>query len=304
MIRLTAIASTAVIAATVAAAATGIAGCATKITGTTATTSTGAQAASSTIPVPMPPTINEGTQVSGAVSQLRPAGPIMVGDNPTTVCLAGFYIDLPNPGLPGHQQRAFLTAAQCTQSNDHAPVAVMKAQAPGQNPVRTQIGQITYLSPGDQHPAVADAPWTIPTASLAVYKPSELDWPLPVEVTVNNQAPTSQVLQTAQSAEQHTAHATWTNSFAAVVSGHVLDPVSTPELRSIPNTLQRVVIAADDASQPIYPQVLGSPVTVDLDGTISNLGIITGTDAARHWVVVDLIGTFLAAQGARLATTH
>jgi hypothetical protein len=302
MIRLTAIASAAVIAATVAA--TGIAGCATKITGTAATTSTGAQAASSTIPVPLPPTINEGTQVSGPVSQLQPAGPIMVGDSPTTVCLAGFYIDLPNPDHPGHQQRAFLTAAQCTQGNNHAPVAVMKAQAPGQNPVRTQIGQITYLSPGDQHPAVADAPWTIPTASLAVYKTNEPDWPLPVEVTVNDQAPTSQVLQTAQSAEQRTARATWTNSFAAVVSGHVLDPASTPELRSVPNTLQRVVIAADDTSQPIYPQVLGSPVTVDLDGTISNLGIITGTDAARHWVIVDLIGSFLAAQGAHLATTR
>jgi len=40
-------------------------------------------------------------------------------------------------------QRAFLTAAQCAERNDHAPVAVMKAQAPGQNPARVQIGQIT-----------------------------------------------------------------------------------------------------------------------------------------------------------------
>lgn len=298
MTRLTAIAVIAVIAVA------GIVGCAAKTTGTTATTSVGAHAAPSSIPVPVPPAINEGTQVSGPVSQLQPAGPIMVGENPTTVCLAGFYIDLPDPGRPGHQQRAFLTAAQCAQGNEHAPVAVMKTQAPGQNPARTQIGQITYVSPGDRRPAVADAPWTIPAACLAVYTPSEPGWPLPVEVTINNQEPTAQVLQTAQPAEQHTARATWTNSFAAVVHGHVLDPATTPELHDIPTTLERVVIAADDASQQIYPQALGSPVTVDLDGTISNLGIITAIDAARHWVVVDLIGPFLAARGGHLVTTR
>jgi len=101
MMGLTVIASTAVTAVTIAAAATAIAGCETKTTVTTATTSIGTQAAPSTVPVPMPPTINEGTQVSGRVSQLRPAGPIMVGDRPATVCLAGFYIDLPAPGHPG-----------------------------------------------------------------------------------------------------------------------------------------------------------------------------------------------------------
>ncbi|OBJ81375.1 hypothetical protein [Mycobacterium sp. 1245852.3] len=227
----------------------------------------------------------------------------MVGDNPTKVCMAGFYVDYPDTNHHGHQLPAFLTAAQCAQGNDHAPVTVMKAQAPDQKPIRTQIGQITYLTPGDGNPMTADAPWTIPTSPLAVFSPGQPSWPLPVEVTVNNKTPTGQVLQTTQPAEQRQAPATWTNSFGAIATGHVLDPASTPELSNIPANIERVVVAADDPSQPIYPQVLGSPVTAEMDGTISNLGIIVGTDKARHWVVVDLIGPFLTAHNARLNVT-
>lgn len=304
MIRLTGIVYAAVTTATVGAVAAGIVGCGPKTTDKSGRTSaSSAHATSLTIPFPLPPPINEATLVSGPVSRLRPGAPIMVGDNATGVCIAGFYIDYPDLNHPGRQLPAFLTAAQCAHGNTHAPVAVMKVDAPGQNPKRTQIGEITYLSAGDENPAVAGAPWTMPTSPLAVFSSGQPTWPMPVEVTVNNKAPTSQMLQTAQPAEQRKAPATWTNSFGAVVTGHVLDPASTPELRDIPANIQRVVVAADDPSNPIYPQVLGSAVTVDVDGGTSNLGVIVSTDETRHWVVVDLISPFLAAQGARLATT-
>ena len=127
---------------------------------------------------------------------------------------------------------------------------------------------------------------------------------MPVEVMVNDKVPTSEIFQTAQRAEQRKAPAKWTNSFDVVVTGHVLDPASTPELRDIPADIERVVVAADDPAKPIYPEVLGSPVTVDVDGVTYNLGIIVGTDEMRHWVVVDLIGPFLAKQGAHLVTTR
>lgn len=295
------------ISAAVAIAASGtlIAGCGPKNTGSTPTPSASTHAATSTPPGLFPPTVNEGVPVSGPVSGLRPATPIMVGDNAAPkVCLTGFYIDYPDTTRNGEHFPAFITAAQCAQGNDHALVAVMKASGPGQNPVRTQIGQITYVSPGDQRPAVADAPWTIPTSPLAVLTAGQPNWALPVEVTVNGKPPASTLVQSVQPAEQGKAPVTWTNSFGEVVTGHVLDPAATPEIRDIPSNIERVVVAADDPSKPIVAEVLGSPVTVDLDGTISNLGIITGTDAARHWVVVDLIGTFLAAQGAHLAITR
>jgi hypothetical protein len=303
MTRLTGIVHAAVTTATVAAVAIGLAGCGAKTTDKTAPTSASAHATSPAITIPLPPPVNPGTLVSGPVSRLKPAAPIMVGDNAAQVCLAGFYIDTPDPNHPGHQQPAFVTAAQCAQGHPHAPVAVMKAEAPGQNPTRTQIGEITYLAPGDENPAVPGAPWTIPTSPLGIFSPGQPGWPLPVEVTINDKAPTSEILPTAQPAQQRKAPVAWTNSFAAVVTGHVLDPASTPELRDIPPNIQRVVVAADDPSQPLYPQVLGSPVTVDVDGVTSNLGVIVSTDETRHWIVVDLISPFLAAQGAHLITT-
>lgn len=303
MIRLTGIVHTAVTTVTVAAVAVGIVGCGPKTTDKTASTSASAHATSPAIPFPLPPPINVGTLVSGPVARLRPAAPIMVGDKATKVCLAGFYIDYPDPNHPGQQLPAFLTAAQCAQGNSHAPVAVMKVDAAGQNPKRTQIGEITYLTPGDENPAAAGAPWTMPTSPLAVFSPGQPHWPLPVDDIVNNKVPTSEILQTAQPAQQRKAPATWTNSFGAVVTGHVLDPASTPELRDIPANIQRVVIAADDPATPTYPEVLGSPVTVDVDSVTHNLGIIVSIDETRHWVVVDLISPFLTAQGARLGTT-
>jgi hypothetical protein len=304
MIRFTGIAHAAVTTAIVAAVAVGIVACGPKTTDKDGRTSaSSAHATSSVVSFPLPPPVNEATLVSGPVSRLRPGAPIMIGDKATKVCTAGFYIDYPDSNHPGQQHPAFLTAAQCAQGNSHAPVAVMKVEATGQNPKRTQIGEITHIVAGDANAAVAGEPWTIPVSPLAVFSPEQANWTMPVEILVNNKVPTSEILQTAQSAEQRKATATWTNSFGAVVTGHVLDPASTPELRDIPANVQRVVVAADDPTKPTYPEVLGSPVTVDIDRSTYNLGIIVSTDETRHWIVVDLISPFLATEGARLATT-
>jgi len=305
MIRLTRIVHAAAMTVAVMAFAASVVGCGPKTTDDTATTSAPtAHATSSNVPSLFPPTVNEGAPMPGPVSRLRPGAPIMLGDKATTVCTAGFYIDYPDPKHSGQRLPAFLTAARCAQGNAHAPVAVMKVDAPGQNPKRTQIGEITYLPAGDQNPGTAGAPWAMPISPVAIFSPGQPDWPMPVDITVNNKAPTAEMLQTALTAEQRKAPATWTNSFGAVVTGHVLDPASTLELRDIPAAVQRVVIATDDPSLPIYPEVLGSPVTVDLDSGTSNLGVIVGTDQTRHWIVVDLISSFLAAQSARLITTN
>jgi hypothetical protein len=290
------------VATTVGAAviAVGIVGC-----GPTPTDElgSGAHATSSTIAVPLPPPVNEGTPVTGPVSRLRPGTSIMVGDKATKVCMAGFYIDYSSQNLAGKQSFAFLTAAQCARGDSHAPVSVMNVEAPGQLPKRTQIGEVTLLAAGGDKTVVAGEPWTMAISPLAVFSPVKPNWVLPVDIVVNDKAPSSEILQTAQPAEQNKASATWTNSFGAIVTGHVLDPASTPELRDIPGNIQRVVIAADDATQPTYPQVLGSPVTAEVDGSTYNLGIIVDVDEKRRWVVVDLIGPFLAAHGAHLATT-
>lgn len=289
----------------VAAVAVGLVGCGSETTEKAAsTTASSAQATLSTnpFPFPLPPAVNEGTLVPVPVSHLRPGVPIMVGDKATTVCIAGFYIDYPDPNHPGQRLPAFLTAAQCARGNSHAPVAVMKAEAAGQSPKRTQIGEVIYVTAGDQRPAVVDQPWTIPTSPLAVFSSGRPDWAMPVEIMVNDKVPTSEIFQTAQPAEQRKAPAKWTNSLGVVVTGHVLDRASTPELKDIPASIERVVVAADDPAKPIYEAVLGSPVTVDVDGVTHNLGIIIGTDETRHWVVVDLIGPFLAQQGAHLVT--
>jgi hypothetical protein len=227
--------------------------------------------------------------------------PVMVGDG-TEGCMTGFYIDYPDPSHPDKQLPAFVTAAQCAQGDAHAPVSVMKAEAAGQAPKRTKIGEITYITPGDEQPTVAGEPWTTPTSPLAVFASGTSDWVMPVDVMVNDQTPTSETVQTAEQVEQRKAAAKWTNTFGLVVTGRVLDPASTPELKAIPAGIDRVVVAADDTTKPIYEWVRGSPATVDMDGATHNLGIIVGTDEARHWVVVDLIGPFLAKHGAHLFT--
>ncbi|WP_375488483.1 hypothetical protein [uncultured Mycobacterium sp.] len=227
----------------------------------------------------------------------------MVGDKTTMVCTAGFYIDYSDPNHPDQLLPAFLTAAQCARGDRHAPVAVTQAEAAGHTQKRTQIGEMTYFPAGDVNPAVAGEPWTIPISPLAAFSSGQPTWALPVEVTVNNAVPAREILQTAQPAEQRKAPATWINSFGAVVTGHVLDPASTPELRDMPANVERVVVVADDPSAPIYPEVMGSPVTVEMDSVTYNLGIIVSTDETRRWVVVDLIKPFLAAHGARLITT-
>jgi hypothetical protein len=228
----------------------------------------------------------------------------MVGDSDATItwCTAGFYLDYPDPNQPDHQLSAFATAAQCAHGDNHLPVSVMKAGAAGPAPDRTQIGEITYVTPGDERPAVAGEPWTIPTSPVAVFSSGQPQWALPVDVTINDRPPTGEIAQTAKSVEEGAAHATWTNSLGRVVTGHVLDPSSTPELKDIPAGIERVVVATDGATTAIDQSDRGSPVTAEVGGVTSNLGIIIETDAARHWLVVDLIGPFLAKQRARIVT--
>lgn len=228
----------------------------------------------------------------------------MVGDGAATmVCKAGFYVDYPDTNHAGKRLPGFITSAECAQGAAHAPVSVMKAEPPGQPPTRIKVGEITYINPGDQQPAVANEPWTIPISPLAVFSSGQPNWTVPVDLKINDQKPTSATVRTVEPAEQHKAPAKWSNVDGVVVTGHVLDPASTPELKSLPDGIARVVVAADDTNTPIERWVLGSPVTVDLDGEIYNLGVITGVDETRHWVVVDLINQFLAQQNARLITT-
>ena len=80
----------------------------------------------------------------------------------------------------------------------------------------------------------------------------------------------------------------------------MVDPAVTVEVRNIPAGIDRVVVAADDANIAIDARIIGAPVTAEVDGSTANLGIITGVDVARDWVVVDLIGPFLTRQGAAL----
>ncbi|MBS9534246.1 hypothetical protein KIH27_11675 [Mycobacterium sp. M1] len=83
----------------------------------------------------------------------------------------------------------------------------------------------------------------------------------------------------------------------------MLDPASTSELASIPAGVDRVVIAADDPSEPLYPMTRGSAVIAEVGGIRQNLGIVVAVDNDRHWLVVDLIKPFLAAHRAQLRTT-
>jgi hypothetical protein len=293
----------AVTTAIVAVVTLGMVGCGSKTTETPASTAASSTQAKQSFD-PFPPPVNEATLVPSPVSSLRPGVPIMVGDGDATTvwCMAGFYVDYPDPSHAGQRLPAFITAAQCAQGDSHAPVSVMRAGAAGQGPKSTNIGEITYLPPGDGRPAVGGEPWTIPTSPMAVFSSGTPNWVMPVDIVVNDKAPTSQTVQTAALAEQRNAPAMWTNSLGLVVTGRVLNPASTPELNDIPAGIERVVVAADDATKPIDQWVRGSPVTVNVDGVTSNLGIIVGADEARHWVVVDLIGPFLAKQDARLVT--
>lgn len=254
---------------------------------------------------PPPPSINAPTLTSGPVTALQPGSPIMVGDLAATmVCKAGFYIDYPDANHGGQRLRGFITAAQCAQGAAHAPVSVMKMQAAGEPPRRIKVGEITYVAPGDVPPAVANEPWTIPTSPLAIFSSGQPAWAVPVDIKVNDQMPTGATVQAVQPVEQRKAPARWSNVDGVVVTGHVLDPASTPDLKDLPAGVARVVVAADDTTKPIEQWVLGSPVTVDLDGTIYNLGVITGVDETRHWIVVDLINPLLVQQDARLITAR
>jgi hypothetical protein len=269
---------------------------------TSGTTSSSAGATASF--APPPPSINAPTLTSGPVTQLQPGSPIMVGDRAATmVCKAGFYVDYPDSSHAGQRPPGFITSAQCSQGAAHAAVSVMKVVAAGQPPARIKVGDITYVATGDEQPAVANEPWTIPTSPLAVFSSGRSDWALPVDLKINDQTPTAATVQAVQPVEQRKAPAKWSNVDGVVVTGHVLDPVSTPELADLPVGIAGVVVAADDTNNPIERWVLGSPATVDLDDAIYNLGVITGVDETRHWIVVDLINPLLAQQNARLITT-
>lgn len=292
-------ASATVIAALVVCAV----GCGSNV-GEKASGTTSSSAKSSASFAPPPPSINAPTLTSGPVTALQPGSPIMVGDEAATVvCKAGFYIDYPDASHGGQRLPGFITAAQCAKGAADAPVSVMQAGASGQAPSRIKVGHITYVAAGGVQPAVADEPWTIPTSPLAVFSSGQSDWAIPVDVKINDQMPTGATVQATQPVEQRKAPAKWSNVDGVVVTGHVLDPASTPELKNLPAGVARVVVAADDAAKPIEQWVFGSPVTVDLGGAVYNLGVITAVDETRRWIVVDLINPLLVQQDARLITT-
>ena len=48
---------------------------------------------------------------SESVTRLQPGAPIMLSDEPAAaVCIAGFYIDYPDPNHPGQRLPGFITA--------------------------------------------------------------------------------------------------------------------------------------------------------------------------------------------------
>lgn len=217
-------------------------------------------------------------------------------------CTAGFYIDYPDPSHRGGRLPGFVTAAPCADGDSRAVVSVMRENVGGQASEITAIGSMAYIAPGNQSPAVADEPWTIATSALAVFSSGRSDWVMPVELTVNDKSPTSETVGSAAELEQRAAPVAWTDSRGAVVSGHVLDPASTPQLKGIPPGVERIVVAADDEAAQISLWERGSPVTTDDGDATRNVGIIVATDTVRHWVVVDLIGPFLAERSARIRT--
>ncbi|OBG05653.1 hypothetical protein A5772_02450 [Mycolicibacter sinensis] len=249
----------------------------------------------------LPPEVNDAVVFPRPVSRLHPGMQVLVGEGTgTTVCTAGFYVSLPGPSDPGTILNGFVTAAQCARGGGKAPVAVMKVGDAGMAPTQTKVGQMAYLTAGEMRPRVAGEPWTMPRSPLAVFSSGRDDWVLPVDATINDQPSTAQVVQTAGAVENSRALAAWTGLDGRVAAGHVLDPAATPELRDLPAGSERVVVAADDMETPIGEQLVGAPVTAQVDGSTQNLGIITGIDETRHWVVVDLIGSFLLRQNAEL----
>jgi len=225
---------------------------------------------------------------------------VLVGDGTTTVCTAGFYVHFPHANDPGRRLSGFVTAAQCARREQNAPVAIMKVEAAGSAPTQTKIGEITYLTSGDASPSVAGKSWTMPISPFAVFSSGRDDWVLPVDATINDEPPLAGAVQTADAVEDSRALAAWTGLDGRVAAGHALDPAATPELRNLPAGIDRVVVAADDAATPIGEALVGAPVTAHVDGSTQNLGIITGIEEARHWVVGDLIGPFLTRQNAEL----
>lgn len=213
---------------------------------------------------PPPPSINAPILTSGPVTQLQAGSPIMVGDGAATmVCKAGFYLDYPDANHGGQRLPGFITAAQCSRGAARAPVSVMKVEAAGQPPRRIKVGEISYVAPGNEQPPIVNEPWTIPTSPLAVFSSGRPDWAVPVDLKVNDQTPTGAIVQAAQPIEQRKASATWSNVDGVVVTGHVLDSASTPELKDLPAGIARVVVAADETTKPINPgcSALRSPLT-------------------------------------------
>lgn len=249
----------------------------------------------------LPPEVNDAVVFPRPVWRLHPGMQVLVGEGTsTTVCTAGFYVSLPDASDPGTRHNGFVTAAQCARGDGKAPVAVMKVEEAGMAPIQTKIGEITYLTSGEASPRVAGEPWTMPISPFAVFSSGRHDWVLPVDATINDEPSTAQVVQTADAVENSRALAAWTGLDGRVAVGHVLDPAATPEVRDLPAGSERVVVAADDMATPIGEQLVGAPVTAQVEGSTQNLGIITGIDETRHWVVVDLIGPFLARQNATL----
>lgn len=233
----------------------------------------------------LPPGVNGAVVFPRPVSRLHPGMQVLVGEGTgLAVCTAGFYVSLPNPSDLGTTLNGFVTAAQCARGDGKAPVAVMKVEDAGMAPAQTKVGEITYLTP----------------SPFAVFSSGRDDWVLPIDATINDEPSTAQAVQTADAVENSRAFAAWPGLDGRVAAGHVLDPAATPELRDLPARGERVVVAADDMATPLGEQLVGAPVTAQVDGSTQNLGIITGIDETRHWVVVDLIGPFLARQNATL----
>lgn len=250
-------------------------------------------------PKVFPPALNEATVVPKPVARLQPGIQVLVGDgSATTVCTTGFYVDFPDPHASGGRSTGFVTGAQCAHGDEDAPVAVMKIEDAGLAPTRTKIGEMAYLTAGEAGPQVADEPWTMPTSPLALFSSVPGGWPLPVDGAVNGKPPIAETIQTADVVQHSRSRAAWTGLDGGVVGGHVVDPAVTAEVRDIPAGIDRVVVAVDDVKAAIDGKIIGAPVTAEVNGSIANLGIITGIDEARHWVVVDLIGPFLTRQSA------
>ncbi|MGV0627684.1 hypothetical protein [Mycolicibacter minnesotensis] len=226
---------------------------------------------------------------------------VLVGEEfAATMCTAGFAVEFPDPNDQAHRLTGFLIAAQCAEGDRNASVAVMKIEDDGMAPTRTEVGKIAYLTEGQLSPHVAGEPWTVPTSPLAVFSTAQGAGTLPIDVAVNGRHPTAATVPNAAAVQTGRTRATWSGLGGTVATGRVLEVAATPELRDIPAGIERVVVAADDTNTPLTAWIIGAPVTVEPRGSTENLGIITGIDDQRHWIVVDLIAPFLARHNADL----